>query len=164
MSSNVLLDSNDRTMPKARIAFRSWFLTVISWDGLLPPCVLLVPYLIEILFPNIPDAIEIAALLMPISAFLVRFVVGKRRIASNQCSALFRGVQYFFLGLGIFVIVFVDAVLVLAHMVPKGAVNWTDTFHCILWAAVASIYLTSMVIATYPGRTKSNIIPRSSNP
>jgi hypothetical protein len=153
MSSKVLLDSNDRTMPKGRIDFRSWFLTVISWDGLLPACILLVPYLIEILFPNIPAGIEIAALLMPITGFFIRFVVGKRHIASNQCSALFRGVQYFFLGLGIFVMVFVDAVLILAHIVPNG-VLWADRLHCTLWAVVALIYLTSMTIAMYPGRTK----------
>jgi len=151
-------------MVAGRIEWGSWLLTIISWDGLLPPFVFLSPYLIGLLLPNNRAAIEIAALVLPISAFLFRFVVGKRRIASNQCGAVVRGVQYCFLGLGIFVLVFVDALLVLAHLVPKGAVNWTDWPHCILWAVVASIYLTSMVFAAYPGRTKSTTICRSSNP
>ena len=85
MSSNALLDSNDRTMPKGRIAFGSWFLTVISWDGLLPPVILIVPYLLNALFPNVRGVIEVASLLLPITAFFIRYFVGKRHIFSNHC-------------------------------------------------------------------------------
>ncbi len=144
-------------MATGRIAWGSWILTIISWDGLLPPCVLLVPYLIGVLFPNNRGAIEVAALVMPITGFFIRFVVGRRQIASNQCGVIVRRIQFCFLGLGIFVLVLIDAVLILSHVMPNGAAC-ADRTDCIVWAVLASIYLTSMAIAMYPGRTKSSTI------
>ena len=72
-------------MAAGQIKLGSWLLTVFTWDGLLPPCILLVPYLIEILFPNNRGAIEVMAVLLPITGYFVRLVVGKRQIASNLC-------------------------------------------------------------------------------
>ena len=141
-------------MAAGRIKWSSWFLNLISWDGLLPPFMLLVPCLIEILVPDNRGVIEVAAVLMPITGFFIRFVVGRRQIAANQCGVVVRRVQVCFLGFGILVLALIDSVVILTHVMPNGAA-WNNPTDRMVWAVLASIYLTSMTIAMYPGRTKS---------
>ena len=140
------------TTEKGKVDVGSWLLTVATWDSLLPLCVLTVPYLIGILVPNNRGAIEVAATVMPITAFFIRFVVGRRHIASNQCGVIVRRVQLCFLGLGIVVLVLIDAVLILSHVMPKGAA-WNNPTDRMVWAVLGSVYLISMTVAMYPGRT-----------
>ena len=115
--------SHSRIRYGGRIKWGSWLLTIISCDGLLPPCVLLVPYLIEILVPNNPGAIEVAAVLLPIMGFLVRLVIGIRRIKTNQCSESIRAIQLCFLILGICVLVFIDSFLIISHLIPNSTMR-----------------------------------------
>jgi hypothetical protein len=66
-----------------RVNYGSWLRRLIAWDGLLPGCIVIVPAAIEILLPNHRGAIEIAALILPITAFFLRVRAGKHHIASN---------------------------------------------------------------------------------
>jgi len=129
MSYHGQFDARDRTLPKGRIDFGSWFLTVISWDGLLPPTVLLVPYLLSFLFPNTPGVIEVAAKLLPVAALVVRLHVGSRRILFNHCGTSARRAQMGFLCFGLSMLLGVDAFLILSHVAPRGMPCW----HAQLW-------------------------------
>jgi len=134
-------------MAAGQIKWRSWLLTIISWDGLLPPCILLVPYLIDVLFPNIPDAIVIAAVLLPITGFVVRLVVGIRHIETHQCSTSFRANQRWFLILGISVLVLIDACLITSHLMPNGAVC-ADRTEGIVLAVLASLHFRRIQVCS----------------
>jgi len=52
--------------------------------------------------------------------------------------------------LGIFMLVFIDAIMVLSHVMPKEAAFATAA-DLIVWAALYAIYLTLMALAMYPG-------------
>lgn len=138
-------------MPAGRVNFGSWLLRLLVWDGALPAAIMCTPAVIKLLLPNNRGAIEITAVLLPIVAFLVRFRVGKRHINSNSCSRRVQILQLFVFCIGIFVLLFVDAIFVLSHIMPKGVFTVGD-FR--LGAVAGATYLTVMAIAMYPGRTE----------
>jgi len=133
-----------------RASIGSWLFRLMAWDGLLPAAVWAVPWVIEWLIPHRRGAIEVTAVVLPIVAFFIRYQVGRRYIASNRCGALMRGLQVGVFCVGILLLVLIDAVIVLSHVMPKGAAFATAA-DCIVWAVLYSIYLTSMAIAMYPG-------------
>lgn len=135
------------------IDFAGWLFRFITWDGLLPVVILVVPTIIEALLPNRRGAIELAAVTLPIAALLFRFAVGRRHISSNNCGRRVRQFQYLALGVGLLVLVLIDAIMILSHVMPKGELfaDKRDRFVC---AVIFSLYLFLMAIAMYPGRTK----------
>jgi hypothetical protein len=140
-------------MVARNVNFGAWLFRVLTWDGLLPAFVILAPMLIEVLIPNNRGAIEIAAVVLPITGFFIRISVGKRHIASNSCGVVVRRLQFGVFCLGILTLVLIDSVLILCHVMPKAAPFATKA-DCIVWIVLFSTYLTSMTIAMYPGRTK----------
>ena len=54
------------------MSLSNWILRLITWDGLLPAFVWLIPYVVGILFPNMPGMIEFFGVAVPIAAFLIR--------------------------------------------------------------------------------------------
>lgn len=134
------------------IDFASWLIRLVTWDGVLPFLILIVPSCIEQVFPN-RGAIEIAAVVVPISFFFWRIATGCRHIDANNCSPALRRRQVCALILAVFILVFFDALMILSHIMPKGAfaVNREDL---IIIAALASIYVVPISLATYPGRSK----------
>lgn len=146
--------SRGPTARKGRLDVASWLLTVVAWDGFLPALVLLLPTLIEVVIPNNRGAIEITAVLLPITAFFLRFLFGKRHIASNHCGIMVQRVQFVVFVVGIIVLALIECVVVLTHIMPKGFI-WAHGSDRIVWAVLASTYLISMIIAMYPGRMKS---------
>ena len=135
------------------VNFGVWLLRLVTWDGLLPACVVLLPTAIEVLLPNNRAAIEITAVVLPITGFFLRIRAGRRQIASNNCGRKFRVVQFCAFCLGILVLTLVDAVLILSHVMPQGAVC-ADRSDVIVWTALISVYLMAMGIAMYPGATE----------
>jgi hypothetical protein len=115
--------------------------------------VLLVPPVIEGIFPNRRNVLELTAVTLPIAAFFWRFFAGKRHIDSNRCATAFRYFQLFALCVGILFLLLIDSFVILAHEMPKGAMLATETDR-IVWAVLASVYLTCMAVAMYPGRTE----------
>jgi len=131
----------------------AWLLRLLTWDGVLPVCIFFVPSLIELLLPNNRGAVEIASVAPPIIAFFIRFAVGRHHIAANRCSAWFRRIQYAVFGIAVVLLVFFDAVLILAHLIP-GAPGPPSMEEWIALAIIASVYLTLMGTAMYPGPAK----------
>ena len=130
---------------------RSWLIRLITWDGLFPLAIWSAPFLVAWVLPNKRGAIETIAVLLPIVAFFVRYGVGRRYIASNHCHAIVRGIQVGALCLGLMVLALIDCVLMLTHVMPRGAAA-TTTGDLICWAVLFSVYLAMMAFALYPGR------------
>lgn len=141
-------------MAVGRVNFGSWCFRVLGWDGVLPVCVFLIPNVIEFLFPNKRGALELTGVLTPAIMFVLRLIAGKRHIASNHCPAGIQRIQLCVFYFGILVLGFIDGVLILSHLMPKGAFKGDDY---VVFAILISIYLTSMTIAMYPGRTNSQV-------
>ncbi|NQT13675.1 MAG: hypothetical protein HQ582_13060 [Planctomycetes bacterium] len=128
----------------------SWLFRLITWDGLLPATVWSAPFFIELAAPNNRGAIEIISVALPIVAFCIRYRVGRRHIASNGFGPIVRGFQLAVFCVGLVMLVFIDAVMILSHVMPKGAAFATLT-DCIIWAAIYFSYLMPMAVAMYPG-------------
>jgi hypothetical protein len=137
-------------MSLGRVNYRSWLLRVLTWDTLLPACVGLIPHVVELLFPDHRGVMEVVSVTLPIVAFFLRFHAGKRQIESNRCSEAVRGFQFFIFTLGILPLVLVDCFMILSHLMPEGALFATKT-DLLVWTSFFVIYLTSMVVAMYPG-------------
>ena len=129
----------------------TWLLRVFAWDGILPVCVLAIPSIIHWALPNNRGIIELTAVTLPIVAFVVRAAVGYRHIAANNCSREVRAVQYSVFYLAIFVFVLVDCVMILSHLIPKGAVGDGDY---LIFSILIGSYLLLMTVAMYPGPPK----------
>lgn len=140
-------------MAVRRVNFGFWLLRVLTWDTLLPACVVLLPTVIEILIPNNRVAIEVTAVALPIIGFFVRLGAGRRQIASNNCGVAFRRFQSCVFCVGIFPLVLADSFLILSHLLPQGAL-FAHRTDCVLWVILVSIYLASMSVAMYPGATE----------
>ncbi|MGZ9126084.1 MAG: hypothetical protein ACXW48_23875 [Candidatus Binatia bacterium] len=140
-------------MDTGHIDFAGWLFRFLTWDGLLPVVILLVPTIIEALLRNRRGPIELAAVALPIAAMLFRYAVGRRHIAHNNCGRRVKQFQYLALCFALFVLVVIDAFMILVHVMPKGAMiaNRQEPFFL---AGVFSLYLFPMAIAIYPGRTK----------
>jgi hypothetical protein len=142
------------SMAPGHVDIPAWFFRLATWDGLLPACVVLIPTGVGLLMPNSRGAMEVVSIALPIAAFFIRAGVGKRYIASNGCGVAFRCVQYCVFCVGILLLVFFDAVLILSRLMPKGAL-FAARSDVYVWAILFSLYLTSMAIALYPGRAKA---------
>jgi hypothetical protein len=135
-----------------RVEYTVWILRLVAWDGLLPCVVLLSPRLVEFLLPNRRGAIELTGVILPIAGFFFRVYVGRRHISSNHCSKGVRRFQLVGLGFGIFALFVIDAVVILAHVMPRGAL-FAHRSDVIVWCIFAGVYLAAMAAAMYPGRT-----------
>jgi hypothetical protein len=137
-----------------RVDYRSWFLRLLTWDGVLPLCIAVVPNAVKLIIPNRPEAIAATAVLLPIAAFLLRVSAGNRHIASNHCSKGVRFLQSCVFVLGILPLIMIDCFIILDHVLPGGMriANREDYIAC---AILIAFYLTTMAIAMYPGRTSA---------
>src|SRR4051812_40647542 len=91
-----------QSLSVGHVDFAGWLLRLLTWDGILPACVILTPLLIETVLPNRRGAIELVAVALPIVGFFTRIVVGTRHINRNRCGNRLRGVQRCALCLGVF--------------------------------------------------------------
>ena len=136
-----------------RVNYLSWLLKLVSFDGVRPVVVLLMPTVVDQLFPNRRGAMEFTAVTVPIFAFFIRFFVAKRHIFSNQCTGLVRGLQLIALCLAILVLLLIDSLMILAHGMAKRAMFATNT-DLVVWAVLIALYFTCMAFAMFPGRTE----------
>ena len=135
-----------------RIDYRTWMVRLVTWDGVLPLVLGLAPFAVSVVIPSCRGAIEVTAVGLRVAAFLIRLVVGLRFIRTNQCSEKTREFQGIALVLGMFLLVYFDAVSILAHVIPSGALfaTWLDFFK--FMALFNAVYLGLMAVALYPGR------------
>ena len=141
-----------------RLDLASWLLRVMAWDGLLPVAVVLAPMAIRLLFPRSRGATELVAIFLPVIAFIVRYVVGKRCISANSCTPSFQQIQFLLFVLAISALVLIESLVIIAlHLAANPAIIFGDVGWWV-FGVLLSIYLVSVVIAMYPGaRTRYEI-------
>jgi hypothetical protein len=137
-----------------QMSLTSWILRLVTWDGLLPAVVWLIPYVVGIFFPNMPGVIEFFGVAVPIAAFWIRFHVGQRFISSNHCGTVMRAFQLGIFFIGILVLVLVDTIIILAHSVPAG-VRLKTREDAIVIVVMFALYFLAMAFAMYPGYDSS---------
>jgi hypothetical protein len=136
-------------MPRTRINFISWLWSLAVWDGLLPVGIVLLPMLVQFLFPNRRGPVELIAVIVPVAALLLRMRAGNRRIWENHCTAGFQSFQLTAFLLGIFILFIFDAVIILMHIMPAGAFTLGELRGI---AILFGVYYLFMIFAMYPGR------------
>ena len=132
--------------------YRIWFGRVIAYDGLLPLMVWLTPWFASIALPNRRGLIEILAILLPVLGFLVRYVSGRGLIAANFCSARVRRFQFVGFCVGLVLLGFIDCLIVLLYVMPRGALKQPDDWLVLL--IMLGVYFVLMVGAMFPGRVR----------
>jgi hypothetical protein len=127
-------DSTDR--------LKQWALTLLFWDGMLPPIIALISSISAIALKNHQGVGELLALITAVAFFLTRMVIGKDYFAATP--------HYFWqLGvflLALFVLAVLDITLILFRLIPQ-AITFDDW---IGWGVGYTIYLALMAIALFP--------------
>lgn len=136
--------------PSWAFAVSRWLVRVAAWDGMLPVVVWSLPLVVLQLFPGRRGPVELLGVMLPITAFLIRFFVGVRAIRTNRCGRLVRGLQGIALWAGLFLLLIVDTLQILRLVMPPGA--FKDRESLIGFAVFYSIYIVCMAFAMFPGR------------
>lgn len=134
----------------------NWFLRVLTWDGLLPAVVWAVPVLLMSVLPDGELLVLTLGVILPIVALIVRFYVGHAMIVRNRCGPWFRKLQVVCLGLGLFVLMCLDSLLItLFTLQLDGGNNPEDDWRVqlVIFAMFYLPYLILLAVAMYPGRT-----------
>jgi hypothetical protein len=145
-------------MPRVNLQRKSvlgwWLIRLVTWDGIFPAAILSVPFLLRWMFPNDRATIELAAVVLPIVAFFVRYRAGMKHIATHRSTETWRRIQVAVFGVGLIVLVVMDGVMILTHVMPKGAVVRT-TADLVVWTSLYLFYFGAMAFAMFPGWKKS---------
>jgi hypothetical protein len=144
---------NGQSTNSGHIDFAVWLFRLLTWDGVLPIGVILVPFLMDAILPIDRGLTGLVYVGLIIAAFFVRMAVGCRYIDGNNCSPIFQRAQVWFLLAGAFVLMGIDTLLVV-FLEQRGGGMFVGRQDGIFIAALVSIYLACMVIAMYPGRAK----------
>lgn len=128
-----------------------WLQRVLGWDGIMPLSIVLLPFGIRALLPNNDDAICIVAIVVPIVAFLIRYTIGRRNIASNQVGPIIHRCQYIVFTLAILLLLLMDVVIILLQLAPQ-----VPRLDVIILGAVYGVYLLAMSFAMYPGNVEAS--------
>ena len=127
--------------------YREWALNILCWDGILPVAVITVPKIAMLLFPMMPGARELTFIIVPVTAFVIRYVNGRMRFISGELY-IWQLVVFF---MALCVLFVLDAIWTMMHLVQNGVPP-----EAYLTAAVIYlIYLSLMAIALFPARKKS---------
>ena len=135
------------------MSLSNWILRLITWDGLLPAIVWVVPYIVSSIFPNTPGVIWVLGVLLPIAAFFIRYQAGRRFISTNHCGNVMRIFQVIVFCFAILIIVLIDAAIVLSHAAGAG-VRIMGEENVIVIIVSFAIYFLSMAFSMYPGYEK----------
>jgi len=126
-----------------------WLGRVGTYDGILPVLVWLAPWCVAFAFPGRRGVIEVLAILLPVVGFLVRYGIGRHLISRNACGDGMRRLQFVMLCLGLGLLAFIDCVIVLLNVMPKGALRQPGDW--MVFTGLASLYLGCMGFAMFPG-------------
>jgi len=142
---------HDRAEPPSQaFAIARWLLRVAAWDGMLPAVVWSLPLVAVQLFPAQRWPVEVLGVVLPITAFLIRFFVGVGAIRSNHFGRVVRGLQGLSLWTGLFLLLIVDTLQILRLIMPPGA--FRDRNSIVSMAVLYGIYVFCMAFAMYPSR------------
>ena len=128
--------------------YLQWLLRIVAWDGLLPVCVAIMPLVVKLVFPHVRGAVEITAVLLPISAFFLRAAIGRQQIAAARSAGILRSIQYLAFGVALFLLALVECVFILSLIMPAGALLAKGDQ--VVWVSLFLVYFGSMAFAFFP--------------
>ena len=137
----------------SRVDRGEWFRRVLGWDGLLPVVIVMMPWVIDLIWPNAAKLQTLAAGFVPIIALFVRFKVGRLHLSENHVGTLFLACQRFVFYGAILWLCFLDCFVMALHAAPEIPLG-----DLIVVFVAYGLYLAAMTFAMYPGRTL-HIVP-----
>jgi hypothetical protein len=149
----------ESTRPK-ELDVVSWLFGVVAWDGLLPIGVYFTGRLLRFLSQRNNDVagpliLLASVIVLPVAAFLMRYLVGRRHIHRNNCSESTRRVQFAVFVFGVSNLALGEAWLTLFGIVPNLGPFFGQNDPYVL-GAFYCIYLVAMVISMFPGARASD--------
>jgi hypothetical protein len=126
----------------ARQRYIDWLVNLFCWDGLLPFAVITAPKFVRFMLPMRPGALELTFVVVPITAFVMRYLNGRMRFQSGQMYLW----QLFVFFLAIFVLFVLVALLILWQMVNARKAAPDVLFLCAMYLS----YVTLIAIALFP--------------
>jgi len=120
---------------------QEWLLKLFLWDGMAPAIVVLTAPVCKLLFPGRPGFGELASIVVPIGAFLVRYVVGRRHfLEHSHC-----GWQVGLFFLAIVLLTLFDGFLIIFRLNERVAPpDWTPFLYAY------AVYFCMMAAAFFP--------------
>jgi hypothetical protein len=96
------------------------------------------------LFPEKQGALELTFVIVPVTAFIVRYMIGRKRFQNGEMYAWQLAVFF----LAILLLVVFDAMLIMFTLVKNGVPieAW------LTWLVIYLLYLTLMAVAQFPAR------------
>jgi hypothetical protein len=127
-----------------------WLIRLLTWDGLLPVAIWLVPLAVRSAFPRNRDVTEAVGIVLPILVLFARFGYGCVIITTNSCNSWFRFAQLLTLCAAILGMMLLEVLLMMSHEAHPMTLRDLRGI-----AMLIGVYLVMMAFATYPGRATS---------
>lgn len=134
---------------------RDWLRRLWFWDGALPLFVWSLPRAVSWLMPGARGPIELLGVLLPVTAFIVRFLAAMQVLRSRRHHPVVMGIKVVVLFLGLFFLMMIDAVMILRIIMPADAFGQPGDF--VGLAVLYALYLAAMAFATFPGRPQQPV-------
>jgi hypothetical protein len=135
-----------------------WLVRAVGWDGVLPSIVWATPLLIRAIAPGNRRLAEIALLVLPVIAVLVRYYAGRKAIDRHQVGQGLRRCQQGALLVAIGLLLLLDAWWFLTFLLPADPATWP--FSRLTAIRLYLVYFLLALFAMYPGdsdRRLSNV-------
>lgn len=123
---------------------QEWALSIVCSDGLLPIGVIAIPAFVTFVFPR-AEVLHVAAnVIVPVVAFFVRLVIGRKHFRERSLHTL----QFLLFVLSIFYLILLEAMLILFHEFGNQAQVKANDW--IILGKLFLIYLAAMSISLFP--------------
>lgn len=136
-----------------------WLMQAVGWDGVLPSIVGATPLLISTIAPGNRRLAEIALLVLPVIAVVVRYYAGRKAIDRHHVGKGIRRWQQGALLAAIGVLLLLDAWWYLTFLLPADPVTWPFSRSTAMQLYL--VYFSLALFAMYPGKSDSRIDPRA---
>jgi hypothetical protein len=135
-----------------QVDYSAWLLRLLTWDGLLPIGMLLVPVLAGNFLPNRAE-VGLGYTLMIVGAALLRVRAGCLHIDANHCSETFQRFQVWLLIAAVGLLLCIDAFLLIWYEFGCP-VDWSAEGLSVaaVFGSLVLLYALTMAIVMYPGR------------
>jgi len=128
---------------------RDWLRRLWFWDGALPLFVWSLPRAVAWLVPGQRGPIELLGVVLPVAAFIIRFLAAMQVLRSRGHHPLLMAVKVVVLFLGLFFLMMIDAIVILRIVMPDDAFRKPGDL--VGFAVLYALYLAAMAFATFPG-------------
>jgi len=134
-----------------------WLVRAVGWDGVLPSIVWATPLLISAIAPGNRRLAEIALLVLPVIAVLVRYYAGRNAINRQQVGKGLRRCQQGALLAAIGLLLLLDAWWYLTFLLPADPTTWPFSRSTAI--RLYLVYFLLALFAMYPGTPERHLVP-----